>query len=1111
MPQVNKENFDEEDLVEKTIDVLREKKEEKEIEDEEMQDVIETSKISPDRATYAYKGTKMESSKEEVPHEMLMPQFNEKNSEEEDLVENMVDVLYEIEVEEEIEKEVMQDVIETRKIPQVKVYHAYIGQGMKVEKGEVLLLIQRTNSDWWQIRKDNGTEGFVPANYVKEIQPKVSQKVIRKPTKVKEKVKVKKTVMKKEVVKNNLGKANKMIMASFSSDDFCTLCLDDDVTRQAVTRCAECEVFLCPECENHHRMSRLSKYHRIMPIEDFHKLPAFMKEISSQCKDHDKKFELYCSFHACPCCVQCVTDHQKCQDMKPLSDILSNAKSSVHLLEKDLKNMKEKLEMIINHLKNGNVKNNFQNAKAIEEIHFMRKSIDEYLNRLEQQFLDTLESKHSNLKSNMNPLIKNIEHQSVKMHKLLEEFLKMKQYATKLQIYTGVREIEKTTSIAAKYIEDLKSGGHLNRYNIEFKISFALRSILQDVKSFGEIEIINSFSTFHLWGGGSDQTQHGDQTVFKIKQAMPLMKTRTILDDIGPINVYDCRVPADDKKQTISSSSCSDFCTFCQDDNVTSQAVTICTECEVFLCQECEKHHRKVRLSQHHKTMSIEDFHKLPAFVKDISIQCKDHNMKYELFCSFHSCPCCVKCVSKHQKCQNMKPLSDIISQIKSSASVYLCENDLKDLIENFEVILFYLKRRIDENNIQRTNAVEESRTIRRSIDDYLNGLEQQILVDLKTKRSTLKSNMNTLLKHIGHQSNKISNLQEKLSKMTQYATELQMFVGLEEFEKATSEVEIYVDDLKSGGHLNENTLEIKVASHLQSISEVVKSFGEINITTSSCSVQLKTGRNDQAQDVVPGIEQIQPSLVRTLTDEIGPINICACCILPDSNFLILEYPQKQLLLFSHDGIFIKTVVTFNEFTGDLCLVRNDTVAVTFESNVNNQTAIVNMEKNEITKTIEISHDCLAVTSNGQMLVISGVGTKKSTLINLKDMSLKILEGVWGNRISLFKENIYCTDNEQKKVNCYNMTGEPIWTFMDNEINNPSGLALDINGFVYIASFGNNTIVVVSPDGKTKKTIQPEADGIIKPTGIDINRNTGMMIVPCQLLQDKPRILFYRI
>ena len=145
-----------------------------------------------------------------ISPEKFMPQENGDKSDEEELEEEVVEVPQEVEVEEEVEMEVMQDVIETRTVPQVKVSHAYTGQGMKVEKGDVLLLIQTTNKDWWQIRKGDGTEGYVPANYVKEIQPKVMQKVIRKPMTVLEKVKVKKTVMKKEVVKKKADKPSKL-------------------------------------------------------------------------------------------------------------------------------------------------------------------------------------------------------------------------------------------------------------------------------------------------------------------------------------------------------------------------------------------------------------------------------------------------------------------------------------------------------------------------------------------------------------------------------------------------------------------------------------------------------------------------------------------------------------------------------------------------------------------------------------------------------------------------------------------------------------------------------------------------------------------------------------
>ncbi|KAJ8309236.1 hypothetical protein KUTeg_014110 [Tegillarca granosa] len=145
-----------------------------------------------------------------ISPDKFIPQENGAKSDEEELEDEVVEVPHEIEVEEVREREVIQDVIETRKIPQVKAMYAYKGQGMKADKGEVMTLIQRTNADWWQVRKENGSDGFVPANYVKEVEPKVIQKVVHRPTKVPEKVLVKKTVMKKEVVQKKKEKASKL-------------------------------------------------------------------------------------------------------------------------------------------------------------------------------------------------------------------------------------------------------------------------------------------------------------------------------------------------------------------------------------------------------------------------------------------------------------------------------------------------------------------------------------------------------------------------------------------------------------------------------------------------------------------------------------------------------------------------------------------------------------------------------------------------------------------------------------------------------------------------------------------------------------------------------------
>ncbi|RWS30125.1 spectrin beta chain: non-erythrocytic 1-like protein, partial [Leptotrombidium deliense] len=107
-------------------------------------------------------------------------------------------------VEELIEKEVMQDVVEEIKIAQVKVLYPFSGQdGFDITKGEILLLLEKTNQDWWNVRKASGWDGFVPANYVQEIEEKAIKKVVKKPVKVLEKQKVKKIVKKSKKFKRN--------------------------------------------------------------------------------------------------------------------------------------------------------------------------------------------------------------------------------------------------------------------------------------------------------------------------------------------------------------------------------------------------------------------------------------------------------------------------------------------------------------------------------------------------------------------------------------------------------------------------------------------------------------------------------------------------------------------------------------------------------------------------------------------------------------------------------------------------------------------------------------------------------------------------------------------
>ncbi|VVD03117.1 unnamed protein product [Leptidea sinapis] len=97
--------------------------------------------------------------------------------------------------EEPVERLEHRTVTEERSVPQVKALYAFSGQGISIAKGEVMFLMNKTNPDWWSIRKADRTDGFVPANYVQ----------VRRPEKVRTVQRVKKIVLVKQVVRVRRG------------------------------------------------------------------------------------------------------------------------------------------------------------------------------------------------------------------------------------------------------------------------------------------------------------------------------------------------------------------------------------------------------------------------------------------------------------------------------------------------------------------------------------------------------------------------------------------------------------------------------------------------------------------------------------------------------------------------------------------------------------------------------------------------------------------------------------------------------------------------------------------------------------------------------------------
>lgn len=106
----------------------------------------------------------------------------------------------EVWVDEPVEKTEYRTIVEEKRVPQVRARYPFNDHGLSMVKGEVMFLLNKSNPDWWCVRKADGTDGFAPANYVVEIEPRIIHINVRKPEVVKTVQRVKKTKMVKTKV-----------------------------------------------------------------------------------------------------------------------------------------------------------------------------------------------------------------------------------------------------------------------------------------------------------------------------------------------------------------------------------------------------------------------------------------------------------------------------------------------------------------------------------------------------------------------------------------------------------------------------------------------------------------------------------------------------------------------------------------------------------------------------------------------------------------------------------------------------------------------------------------------------------------------------------------------
>jgi gas vesicle protein len=275
----------------------------------------------------------------------------------------------------------------------------------------------------------------------------------------------------------------------------CGICEAQHITKYADQWCSECDEGLCSGCGSHHKVSKATRHHGVITIENYHNLPSSISEIANHCEYHDMKYTNFCQHHHKPCCPECIsTNHKYCVGLLSIREIIKPSKTSALIdnIEHNLADIRNNIDKIR--------KNRQQNLSEIRQhrqmfqgqIKEMRVKINSHLDRVEHNILQELSDTEHEIMSKIDCLLTQLSENAKTVERLQSDIIAVKEYASDLQTFLGCKTIEEEIQKEEEYLMALSEDGCLQQLSLRYNSNTKIKDILSTMTTFGSVSIDRS-------------------------------------------------------------------------------------------------------------------------------------------------------------------------------------------------------------------------------------------------------------------------------------------------------------------------------------------------------------------------------------------------------------------------------------------------------------------------------------------------------------------------------------------------------------------------------------------------------------------------------------------
>ena len=184
----------------------------------------------------------------------------------------------------------------------------------------------------------------------------------------------------------------------------------------------------------------------------------------------------------------------------------------------------------------------------------------------------------------------------------------------------------------------------------------------------------------------------------------------------------------------------------CQNCDDEEKAVSSCSECAIFLCEFCEKYHKKTKATKEHKIISLDEMRRgtseVTAVLQEKVEMCPTHPTKpLELYCKCEVVLICRDCIIKKHKDHDYDVISDVVEGEKKVLREALPGmQQLVDEVENAVTRVQGRRREVKSKKEESLRNLEDTfDVLNAALDNRKQQLREKVTKDSKEEDKGLQ------------------------------------------------------------------------------------------------------------------------------------------------------------------------------------------------------------------------------------------------------------------------------------------------------------------------------------------------------------------------------------